>query len=106
MLLASYIGPAVGYFATGISGSLLVLILARIPTGKVSHRETNYPCNMPTLVELGGMWGEGEEGEGEWDKLMCTKYRILKFSEWKLVSRHVMINIKQKSTRKLDMQMQ
>lgn len=61
---------------------------------------------MPTLVELGGMWGEGEEGEGEWDKLMCTKYRILKFSEWKLVSRHVMINIKQKSTRKLDMQMQ
>ena len=41
MLLASYIGPAVGYFATGISGSLLVLILARIPTGKVSHRETN-----------------------------------------------------------------
>ena len=52
------------------------------------------------------MWGEGEEGEGEWDKLMCTKYRILKFSEWKLVSRHVMINIKQKSTRKLDMQMQ
>lgn len=41
MLLASYIGPAVGYFATGISGSLLVLILARIPTGKVSLRETN-----------------------------------------------------------------
>ena len=41
VLLASYVGPAVSYFATGISGSLLVLILARIPTGKASLREVD-----------------------------------------------------------------
>jgi len=34
ILLASYIGPGVGYFAIGLSGSLLVLVLSRIPIGK------------------------------------------------------------------------
>ena len=53
------------------------------------------------------MWGEGEEGEwGGMGQAHVHKISYLKVSEWKLVSRHVMINIKQKSTRKLDMQMQ
>lgn len=39
ILLASYIGPGVGYFAVGLSGSLLILILSRIPIGK-AHLQT------------------------------------------------------------------
>ena len=34
ILLLSYIGPAVGYAALGMTGSLLVLVLARVPSGE------------------------------------------------------------------------
>ena len=36
LLLASYIVPAIGYLLTGFSGSLILLIVARIPSGNYS----------------------------------------------------------------------
>ena len=33
ILLICYVGPALGYFAMALSGSLSVLVLSRIPTG-------------------------------------------------------------------------
>lgn len=59
ILLASYIGPGIGYFVIGLSGSLLILVLSRIPIGKgglptklCSPRSKQPQCKSLPVLEV------------------------------------------------------